>query len=195
MIDANVLKTVLTRKGLHFLVALAPTLAALCFPLAVAALAVGTVFYAFAECLRLEGGGMPLVSRLTALASHGRDRGRFVLGPVTLGAGALFSLLVFRPEAFEAAMFALAFGDGFAGLVGRFVGRVRPGFLLGKSVEGSLACFAMIGVWTFVATGNGTCALVAACVGCVVEALPAEDFDNVLIPLAVGVIASFGLGV
>jgi dolichol kinase len=185
-VSKSVLKTILVRKSLHFLVSLSPALSLFSFPLTVIILSAGTVFYAFAENFRLAGGNATILSRITVLASHSRDRERFVLGPVTLGAGALFSLLCFPHEAFAIAMYALAFGDGFAGLVGRIVGRLRPRFLCGKSIEGSLACFTMIFTSTYLITCNGICALISASVGCVIEALPAEDFDNILIPLLVG---------
>jgi dolichol kinase len=194
-VNKNVLKTILVRKSLHFLVALAPALASFSFPLTVIILSAGTVFYAFAESFRLAGSNAPFLSRITVIASHSRDRERFVLGPVTLGAGALFSLLSFPHEAFAIAMYALALGDGFAGLVGRIAGRLRPRFLFGKSIEGSLACFTMIWASAYLVTHNRTCALISAVLGCVVEALPAEDFDNILIPLIVGSVAAFYLSV
>ncbi|MDR2865160.1 MAG: phosphatidate cytidylyltransferase [Spirochaetaceae bacterium] len=186
-----VIKTVLLRKSLHFLIAFAPTLAGLNYPLSVLLLCTGTVFYAFAESLRFSGNGSaPLISKITILASHSRDKSRFVLGPVTLGGGALFALLILPPLPFTVAIYALAFGDGFAGIIGRIFGRIRPHFLFGKSVEGSFACFIAIFISTELLTQNCLCALSCALVGCLVEILPVEDFDNILIPLCVGLTAN-----
>jgi dolichol kinase len=149
-------------------------------------LAAGTLGYACMEYLRLEGVQVPLVSSLTGMASRPRDRGRFVMGPVTLGLGAMLALLLYPSPAASIAIYALAFGDGFASLVGRFFGRLRPAFLCGKSVEGSLACFTAV----FIAAGRVTpdfrIAFAAACTASAVEALPLEDYDNIALPVTVG---------
>ena len=59
-------------------------------------LALGTLFYAFAETSRLQGMPIPVVSDLVLIASRDKDRNGFVLGPVTLSLGAMLSLLLTR---------------------------------------------------------------------------------------------------
>ncbi|GHV85136.1 phosphatidate cytidylyltransferase [Spirochaetia bacterium] len=181
----------LVRKALHFLIALAPVLAAFNRLFALALLAAGIFAYTVMETLRRRGVSIPLVSDLTVFASRRRDHGRFVLGPVTLGMGAFLSLLIFPPQTAAIAICALAFGDGTASLAGKFIGRTRPPFLFGKSLEGSAACFlgTLLSVYlvTFYSgSGNWTIALIAAVSASITELLPIRDWDNIIIPLAAG---------
>ena len=182
----KIAKTELIRKSLHFLIALSPLMAALNLSFTQVFLATGILAYILFENLRLSGISIPVVSSLTAMASRPRDQSRFVLGPVTLGLGAFLSLSFYPPEAASIAIYALAFGDGFAGLVGSVFGRKRPAFLFGKSLEGSLACFSMVFISAFRVCHNLPTSLAAAFTAAATEALPLEDFDNVVLPLAVG---------
>ena len=182
------IKTELIRKSLHFLIALSPVMAAINLSFTLAALMVGILAYICLEHLRLRGVQIPLVSSLTVLASRPRDQGGFVLGPVTLGLGALLALSLYPPEAASIAIYALAFGDGFAGLVGRIFGRSRPAFLFGKSLEGTTACFLAVLIASLRVCNNLPMSLAAACSASAVEALPLEDLDNVVLPLVVGLV-------
>jgi len=174
------------RKSIHLLIALTPTLAAFDRTLVIAALGAGTLVYASAEAARLQGRTVPVISRITALASRARDRDRFVLGPVTLGLGAMLALLFYPASAAAIAIYALAFGDGLASLVGRFFGKTRPAFLRGKSVEGSAACFVAVFASAYGVTRDARVAFFAAVVATLTEALPLEDYDNIALPLVVG---------
>jgi len=181
-------KTEVVRKAIHFSIALSPTMAAINYPITVVALMAGVLGYTFMELLRLSGVKIPVVSALTSMASRPRDIGVFVLGPVTLGIGALLTLLLFPSPAACIGIYALAFGDGFAGLIGKLFGKIRPSFLFGKSVEGSAACFAAIFISAFLVSHNYAVAVAAAVVGTAVEVLPLEDYDNITLPLIVGVV-------
>jgi dolichol kinase len=181
-------KTEAVRKAIHFLIALSPGMAAINYPLTVLALMAGILGYTFMELLRLSGVRIPVVSALTAMASRPRDIGVFVLGPVTLGIGALLALLLFPSPAACIGIYALAFGDGFAGLVGKLFGRIRPAFLFGKSIEGSAACFVAIFISAWLVSHNYAASIAAAVVGTAVEALPLEDYDNITLPIIVGVV-------
>jgi len=182
-------KTEAVRKSLHCLIAFGPALASLSRGGAVCALLAGAALYAWFEELRLSGVRVPVVSSLTALASRSRDAGRFVRGPVTLALGAALALVLFPPAAAAVAIYALAFGDGLASLVGRVFGRVRPAFMNGKSVEGSLACAAAVFTAALAVTGRPWAALGVAVVTTLIEALPLRDWDNLVIPLAAGLAA------
>jgi dolichol kinase len=203
--DNNRRKPELIRKSLHFLIGLSPILAAYHRTFTLILLASGTLAYAVMECLRQRGITIPLVSVLTVAASRRRDTGRFVLGPVTLGLGAILPLLLFPLPIASIAIYALAFGDGTASLAGKFLGRIRPKFLFGKSLEGSIACFlgTFISVWLYTFFQNNgslrtllglstlpqlSTALVAACTAVVVEILPIKDWDNIIIPMVVGLV-------
>jgi dolichol kinase len=181
-------RTEAVRKSIHFLIALSPGMAAINYHLTVLALMAGVLGYTFMEMLRLSGVSIPVVSTLTAMASRPKDIGVFVLGPVTLGIGALLTLLLFPSPAACIGIYALAFGDGFAGLIGKLFGRIRPAFLFGKSLEGSAACFAATFISAYFVSHNYAVSFAAAITAMAVEALPLDDYDNISLPLIVGVV-------
>jgi len=183
----GVLKSEIVRKILHFLIALTPSMAAINKDATIALLIIGTLGYTLMEYLRLSGVKVPIVSAITKMASRPRDTGRFVVGPITLGIGALLALLLYPSGAAAIAIYALAFGDGIASLIGRF-GKLRPQFLSGKSIEGSMACFTIVFFCAYAVSANAHIACAAAVTAMVVEALPLEDYDNLAIPVTVGLI-------
>jgi dolichol kinase len=186
-------KSELVRKSIHFLIALSPGMAAVNYHFTVALLMLGVLGYTIMELLRLAGIKVPVVSALTSMASRPRDRGSFVMGPVTLGLGALLALLLFPSPAACIGIYALAFGDGFAGLVGKLFGRIRPAFLFGKSLEGSMACFAAVFISAYLVSHSFTVSIAAALSATTVEALPLEDYDNIALPLIVGFTAQLAM--
>jgi dolichol kinase len=183
-------KTEILRKSIHFLIGFSPLLAGLNYPITVILLLTGVLGYIKMENLRLAGIRVPLVSSLTDMASRSRDRGRFVLGPVTLGLGALLALILYPSPAAAIAVYALAFGDGFASLAGKLLGRIRPAFLRGKSLEGCAACFFAVLIAARMVSHDYRIALAAAFTAMLTEALPLEDYDNLVLPLAVGLVVS-----
>jgi phytol kinase len=187
---AEEIRTEILRKSIHLLIAFVPALAAINLGLAVGLLTGGVLFYATCESLRMEGLSVPVISKVTALAARRRDGDRFVLGPVTLGIGALLSLLLYPNPAASIAIYALAFGDGLSSLVGKSFGSIRIPFTGGKSVEGSLTCLIAVFVAAFAVTGDSPRSLVVGIAAMVVEAAPMKDFDNIILPVSVGAIAN-----
>ncbi len=185
-LSSDEIKSEVLRKLLHFLIALVPVLASIDRPFTVGLLASGTLFYTFVEYLRMAGVQVPVISGITVKGSRSRDHGHFVLGPVTLGIGAMLALMLYPSPIAGVAVYALAFGDGFASLIGRIFGHIRPAFLKGKSLEGSAACFIAVYVSAFLVLHNAQAAFIAAFTASAVEALPLEDYDNILLPVAVG---------
>jgi dolichol kinase len=57
-------------------------------------------------------------------------------------------------------------------------------------MEGSLACFLAIFIPAQLLSGSLMSALVCALAGSIIEAAPTEDFDNILIPLGVGIVSA-----
>jgi dolichol kinase len=112
------------------------------------------------------------------------------MGPVSLGLGAILVLAIFPLPTAAIAIYALAFGDGFASLLGKPFGRIKPAFLLGKSVEGSLACFLAVFYCTWSVSRSLSVSLGVALTATMVEALPLDDFDNIAIPLAVALVVT-----
>jgi dolichol kinase len=186
----EVFRTELVRKSIHFLISLSPVMAVISRPFTLVFLMMGVLTYIYLESLRIRGVSVPFISSLTAQASRPRDKGHFVIGPVSLGLGAILVLALFPPQTAAIAIYALAFGDGFASLLGKPFGRIRPAFLLGKSVEGSLACFFAVFYCTWSVSHSLSISFVAALTATLVEALPLEDLDNIAIPLAVALVIS-----
>ena len=182
------------RKALHLLIALVPALASLSVPITLALLASGTLFYALAETSRRHGHPVIVVSQLTRIASRAADRDRFVLGPITLGLGAMVALMLYPEPAASLAIYALAFGDGFASLVGRLVPGPRIPFTKGKSLMGSLACFTAVLVASLPLVRTPSQAVALAVTATALEALPSGDFDNLLVPVGTGLVAAALLG-
>jgi dolichol kinase len=185
------LKTELVRKNIHFLIALIPFMAGINKLVTACILVIGTLTYSYMEYLRLSGVKIPMISSLTSISSRPRDIGRFVTGPVTLGLGSLLALLLFPSPAAAIAIYALAFGDGFASLIGMFFGSNRPAFLHGKSVEGSLACFTAVLICAYGVSNNVRVAVIAGLTAMIVEAFSFGDYDNLTLPIAVGLMVQF----
>jgi phytol kinase len=180
----------LVRKSLHLLIALVPPLASVNLAFTISLIAVGTLFYAFAEASRNLGRQIFIISDITLIASRERDKGRFVLGPVTLGLGALLALMLYPMPAATIAIYALAFGDGLASLAGKMiVSSALPGFK-GKTISGSLACFLAVFLVTLIATSQPPQALGIAVIATIIEAMPLGNYDNLAIPMAVGLAAT-----
>ena len=175
------------RKSIHLLIALVPSLAFFMgvFP-TTAILAAGILFYATCETLRMYGKEVPVVSAVTSLAARKRDAGKFVLGPITLGLGAMLSLILYPEPAASIAIYALAFGDGLSSLVGKLFGTIRLPFTGGKSLEGSLTCFTAVFISAYALSGNAAPSAGIAIIATLTEACPLKDFDNIILPLVTG---------
>ena len=178
------------RKGIHLFIAFVPGIASISLGLAVGLLAGGILFYATCERLRMGGFSVPLISRVTALAARRRDGGGYVLGPITLGLGALLSLLLYPNPAASVAIYALAFGDGLSSLVGKTFGSLRIPFTGGKSVEGSMTCLIAVFAASYAVTGDAPRSAAIAAAATIIEAAPTKDLDNIILPVSVGAIAA-----
>lgn len=191
---AGEIRTELIRKSIHLLIGLVPTLAAWNLGFTVMLLGSGIIVYAYGEFLRLRGFEVVLVSRLTAMAARKRDMGKFVLGPVTLGLGAMLALLLYPEPAASIAIYALAFGDGLSSLVGKTFGSIRLPLTGGKSLEGSLTCFLAVLSASYALTGDAARSAMVALAATVVEAVPSKDLDNILLPVGTGLVAAMLFG-
>lgn len=183
------LQTEIIRKSIHVSIALVPTVVALTSrTTTLALLALGTLLYAVAETSRRQGHRIPIISRITELSSRGGDR--FALGPVTLGLGAMLALMLYPDPAATIAIYAMAFGDSAASVVGKLVGRIRIPGAGGKTVEGSLACGLAVATVAAAVTGRPEIAVTVAIAAMVFEALPTRDADNLVLPAGVGLVAA-----
>ncbi len=179
------------RKSIHLCSGFVPLLLKISYPITIALLCFAGAFYTLTQILSLRGVKVPLVSDITDMAARERDRGKFVLGPLTLVAGILLAALLCPPKAAAVGILALAFGDGLASLAGKFLGNLRIPHTGGKTCAGSLMCFVAIFVSSFCVTGRADLSLAAALCGMFIEVLPLKDFDNILIPLLLGKVAQY----
>ncbi len=184
------LKTELVRKTIHMTISLIPLLAAIDRGFAFALLAGGIVIYTYSEILRSEGRSIALIAGIKELALRERDRDHFAMGPVTLAMGAMAALFFYPQPAAAVAIYALAFGDGFASLAGKFAGRKKIPFSGGKTYIGSLACFAAVFFTSYRITGSMINSLLIASIATLTELLPLGDFDNLLLPIVTGYTAT-----
>lgn len=175
----------LFRKTIHMGTALVPLVLYYSKTLIVSLLIAAIVLYSITEILRLSGKSVPVVSKITEAASRKRDDNRFVLGPITLCAGVLLTVLFFDFKTATAGIFALAFGDGLASLGGKLIGQCVIPFTQGKTAAGSLTCFIAIFLSSFAVFGSVTLSISVAALGMFIELLPLKDFDNLIIPVAV----------
>lgn len=185
------LQTELIRKSIHLSIALTPVVVALVgTPVTFALLAVGTVLYTVAETQRRHGRSIPIITRLTVLSSRSRDQERFVLGPITLGIGAMLALLLYPDPAATIAIYALAFGDGIASLAGKLYGRTRIPWTGGKTLEGSLSCATAVAAATYAVIPRPEVVVASAVSATALEVLPTGDADNLILPVGVGLVVA-----
>jgi phytol kinase len=185
----SALRHEILRKPIHLLIGFVPSIAAFDMGIAVALLGTGTLLYVFAEQARQRGVTVFLISEITVLASRDRDRGHFVLSPVTLGVGAMLALMLYPLPASSIAIYALAFGDGLASLAGKVFGTIRVPGCGGKTLQGSLTCFAAVLLVTLGCTRSFVPSAAVAGAATVLEILPTGDFDNIVLPVGTGLAA------
>ncbi len=107
-----------------------------------------------------------------------------LLGSTSMVISALLAVYCFEKNVAVAAMLFLTVGDSMAGLIGSRYGKIR---IFGKTLEGSLACFAACLVIVTIVPGIPLSAGVAgAFVATLVEVLPIPLDDNFRIPLSAG---------
>ncbi|MEI8094114.1 MAG: diacylglycerol/polyprenol kinase family protein [Spirochaetales bacterium] len=182
------IRTEVLRKSIHLMIGMTPLLANLNLLATMGLLSAGIVVYSWAESLRLQGKSLGFVTSVTRLASRKRDHNKAVMGPITLGLGALLCLMLYPEPAATVGIYALAFGDGLSSLVGKLFGRIKLPFTGGKTLEGSLTAFLAIFVAAYLAKPDVRIALTVAVCGTALEALPLEDLDNLVIPLGTALV-------
>ncbi len=183
------LHTELLRKSIHMMVAFVPTFARFNLLLTFFALSGAVFLYSYAEFMRIKGIKVPFISNITSSASRSKDRD-FVLGPVTLALGALMALILYPEPAAAVAIYALAFGDGFASLFGKLFGRRVIPFSGGKTFAGSSACLISVFLVTLSISGSVKAAVIISIATTFIEVIPSGDLDNMLIPVGTGLIAA-----
>lgn len=186
IVDKQTIFKEIFRKLIHLCSAVIPFLLKIAYWPVIIGFMIIVVLYYFSELLRLEGHPVPLISLITETAARKRDEAKFVLGPVTLVFGILFAALVLPLDYAKVGIYALSFGDGLASLFGKLIGKHQVPHTGGKTIEGSLACFSAVVIATFVVTGNILISFLVGLFAMLIEILPLGDFDNMVIPIAIG---------
>lgn len=107
-----------------------------------------------------------------------------LLGSTYLLIACLLTIHLFPKPVAVLALSFLIVGDTMAAIVGKWIGRVR---MFGKTLEGSLACFAVCyGLTAFMPGIPFPVGLVGAAVATIFELLPIPLDDNFRIPLSAG---------
>ena len=176
----------LFRKSIHICSSFVPLFLKLAYWPVIVLLLLALIFYTLSEILRSKGIELPLISKVTEIAARKRDENHFVLGPVTLVCGILLAALLLPLDCARVGIFALAFGDGLASLMGKLIGKITIPGAHGKTAAGSLTCFFAVFISTFCCCGNCLIALTVALCAMFIEILPLSDFDNLIIPPAIG---------
>jgi dolichol kinase len=188
LIEDSEITTEVVRKSIHMLIALVPPLAALNVHLTMALLAGGVLFYTWTESLRLHGQKVAVISFLTITAARARDRDGVVLGPVTLGVGAMLALLLYPEPAAAMGIYALAFGDGLASLMGKLFGKVVLPYTGGKTIIGSSTCFLSVMLVALGILPTFGAAVIVGLSATLLEMFPTRDMDNIILPTGVGLV-------
>ena len=186
----NALFKELFRKSIHISSSFIPLLLKYAYWPVIVLLIIAVVVYTISEVLRARGINIPLISKVTEIAARKRDENRFVLGPVTLVCGILLAALLLPLDYARVGIFALAFGDGLASLIGKLCGKITIPGAHGKTAAGSLTCFFAVLVSTYCCCQNCLISLCVALCAMFIEILPLSDFDNLIIPPVIGLIYS-----
>lgn len=178
----------LFRKSIHICSSFVPMFLRIAYWPVIGILIFALIFYTISELLRSKNINLPLISRVTEIAARKRDENHFVLGPVTLVCGILLAALFLPLDCARVGIFALAFGDGLASLVGKLIGKITIPGAHGKTAAGSLTCFFAVYISTYCCCQNCFLSLCVALCAMFIEILPLSDFDNLIIPPAIGLI-------
>ena len=148
-----------------------------------------TGLYIISEYLRLHKKHLPIITRVTELASRKDEASNWILNPVTYAIGIVIALNLFPEPINYATIAVLTIGDGFASVVGEKSARHPIPYNSDKTVEGSTTFF----VASFISTlmfVNPLLALLGSIMGTIVESLPTRYWENVLIPVTSGICMS-----
>lgn len=181
------------RKAIHLCSSFVPLFLKLNYWATLILLALAGFFYTVTQILSLNGIRVPLVSDVTDIAARDRDRGKFVLGPLTLVLGIILTAVLWKGDAAAVGILALAFGDGLASLGGKILGNIHVPHTGGKTCAGSLVCLIAIFISSSLVLHDTAAALVIAVAGMMIEIFPLKDFDNLLIPVSLGALANYFL--
>lgn len=178
------------RKTIHMMAAFVPFFYYYSESMVMSLLILVTLIYFFSEVLRLKNIHIPVIYQITEIAARTKDEDNIMLGPITLAMGIFLSLIFFDYRVAVISIYALAFGDGVASLFGKLIGGWKIPFTFGKTFSGTLGCFFTLTIVYLACSLNLNQAIMLAVVASVIEAFPTGDYDNLLITVGTGLIAT-----
>ncbi len=179
------------RKSIHMLSAFVPLFYFFSRPLILIGLLSITLIYLISEVSRDRGYRIPIIARVTEIASRSRDEGKIVLGPITLAIGIFIALTLFDYQTATLAIFSVSFGDGVASLFGKILRGPQIPFTFGKTISGSTGCFLVLCFVYFLCGLNVHQVLLLSFIATFIEALPTGDLDNLILPVSVGLFLKY----
>lgn len=183
---SRTLKKEFFRKSIHMISAFVPLLYFYSPQMVMTGLLFITLIYFISEVLRARDINLPIISKITILASRTRDEGNIVLGPITLSIGIFLAFTMFDYRTATIAIFALSFGDGVASLFGKIIGGIKIPLTFGKTISGSMSAFIVLVIIYLLCGMNITQSILISLFATIVEAIPSADFDNLILPVFVG---------
>ena len=145
------------------------------------------IIYFISELSRMNRKSFPIVSLITKNTVSNSEVYDFAAAPLYFASGILLTLLLFPTPASSAAIAMFAFGDSAASIFGGRISKKPFLFNKDKTLEGSLIgfFFAFLGALFFV---SPPIAVFGAAVAMLFEYLPLPLNDNLIIPLATGLV-------
>lgn len=189
--DLGIFHREILRKSIHSLIALIPLIASYNYYLAFSILGSGVMVYTVSEIIRVCGREVAGISRITRLTARHTDSLKIEMGPITLGLGAMFALLLYPAPAATLGIYAIAFGDSAASLGGRFWKYLTERYSnKDKTWFGSFACLLTVFLVSYPMVADPLKTLFIAFTATIIEAVSAKDLDNLIIPLGTGFVAA-----
>lgn len=145
------------------------------------------IIYFISELSRMNRKSFPIVSLITKNTVSNSEVYDFAAAPLYFASGILLTLLLFPTPASSAAIAMFAFGDSAASIFGGRISKKPFLFNKDKTLEGSLIgfFFAFLGALFFV---SPPIAVFGAAVAMLFEYLPLPLNDNLIIPIATGLV-------
>ena len=145
--------------------------------------------YLWVEMMDRRKKSIPFLSAFTWKCKRPEESGRFAWGPALMVGAAIPLVLFLEPRAASLGLLQVFLSDAVSTLVGLKWGAKKIPWSPTKSWLGSAAFFisAFLGSLFFIAWPQ---ALILASAGTLIESLPFRDWDNLLVPLGVGILAA-----
>jgi HAD superfamily phosphoserine phosphatase-like hydrolase len=141
------------------------------------------LFYIMSELARISGFNLPIISTVTWKAAVKSELYQFTTAPIFFAFGIILTLILFPTPINYASITILTFGDGFATIFGKLLGKTKLPYNKAKNLEGSFFgfLFAFFGALAFLTPMK---AFLGALTGIIIESLPLPINDNITIPIA-----------